>query len=516
MKIFSRDQIYQADKFTIERQGITSYDLMERAGITVFNWIHSRMQGAQAKIHVFCGIGNNGGDGLVIGRHLITHGYNVDVYIVNYSENRSKDFLNNLDKIKDTKHWPVTINCIDDFPEIKQEDIVIDAIFGIGLNRNPDGCTADLMAYINNSNAFTLAIDIPSGLFMDRAPESSDLVIQANHVLSFQNPKLIFFLPDTGIFLNEWEVLDIGLDAEYLYKTDPKMYLVEKQDILSIYKPRKKFSHKGNYGHSLIIGGSHGKIGAAILASKACLQTGSGLVTSYIPECGYTAFQSSFPEAMVITTEETSHINTIQFEIEPSVVCIGMGMGTHIQTATAFEEFIAKNKNQLVIDADAINILAKNKRLLKNLPPKTVLTPHPGELKRLIGKWKDDFEKIKKVKALSKKHDLIIVIKGAHSAIVYRDALYINNTGNPGMATAGSGDVLAGMITAFIAQEYEVLTAVIFGVYLHGKAGDISVIKTAYQSLTASGIIDHIGTAFIDLFNQNEQIEKAQEKEQKK
>ncbi|NER11891.1 NAD(P)H-hydrate dehydratase [Leptobacterium flavescens] len=511
MKIFTREQIYAADKFTIEKQNISSDELMERAGTAVFNWLHSRLQGAQVKIHVFCGVRNNGGDGLVIARHLITHGYNVEAYIANFSEDRSKDFLLNLDRIKDVKHWPKFINCVEDFPQIAKEDIVVDAIFGIGLNRPPEGCTAELITYINSSRAFTLAVDVPSGLYMDGVPENKETVIRANYVLSFQAPKLIFFLPETGVYANQWEALDIGLDPEYMFRAEAGAELIDKFEVLPMYIPRDKFSHKGTYGHSLMIGGSYGKIGAALLSSEACLKSGGGLVTSYIPECGYEIVQTALPEIMVITDEEEKFIGDISFDIEPTVIGIGPGIGTHEKTADALEKFLKENKTPLVVDADALNILSKNKELLKLLPGRTVLTPHPGELERLIGKWKDDFDKLKKAKAFSKKYKLILLIKGAHSIVVDADKLYINNTGNPGMATAGSGDVLTGIITGLISQGYEPLVATIFGTYLHGKAGDLAVIKTGYQALTATEIGDFIGDAYLDLFQQEPQAAQSQD-----
>ena len=326
-------------------------------------------------------------------------------------------------------------------------------------------------------------------------------------------PKLIFFLPQTGIYLNEWEVLDIGLDPEFLLNSPFEAFLVDKTTILQTYIPRAKFSHKGTYGHSLIIGGSYGKMGAAFLASKACLKSGAGLVTSFIPKCGYTILQTSLPEAMVITDIDQECITEIDFEITLTAIAIGVGMGTATKTIKAFKAFLSKNKNTLILDADAINMLSEDRTLLKLLPPKTILTPHPGELKRLVGPWRDDFDKLQKIKILSKKYDLIIVSKEAHTIINYHENLYINNTGNPGMATAGSGDVLTGIITAMLSQGYEPLSAAIFGVYLHGSAGDIAVLKTGYQSLIASSIIDHIGEAFTDLFKQEtpqqEQVQEA-------
>ncbi|MBT8314011.1 MAG: NAD(P)H-hydrate epimerase, partial [Maribacter sp.] len=265
MKFFTAEQIYAADKFTIEKLQISSNDLMERAAIQIFNWLHLRMQGAQVKIHLFCGIGNNGGDGMALARHLKEHGYNIEVNVVNYSDKRSKDFLINLDRLKDRKIWPHFLESDGEFPKIGKDDIIVDAIFGIGLNRTPDIWVAKLMQYLNDSEAFILAVDVPSGVFMDRAVKNENAVIRANHVLSFQVPKLIFFLPETGVYSNQWEVLDIGLDPGFLKDTASEFELIGKNEVLPFYRPREKFSHKGTYGHSLIIGGSYGKIGAVSL-----------------------------------------------------------------------------------------------------------------------------------------------------------------------------------------------------------------------------------------------------------
>jgi len=499
MKLFSGEQIYAADKFTIEKQQISTDVLMERSAVEIFNWIHTRMQGAPVKIHLFCGIGNNGGDGIALARHLQEHGYNIGVYVVNYSKKRSKDFLINLERLKDRKIWPEFLDSDCELPTIGRDDIIVDAIFGIGLNRAPDPWVVNLMGHLQKTEAFILSVDIPSGLFTDRVPEDKNAVIKANFVLSFQTPKLVFFLPETGSYIDQWEVLDIGLDPEYLMTTETEYDLIGKHDVLPFYIPRQKFSHKGTYGHALIIGGSKGKIGAVTLASKACLHSGAGLVTAYVPECGYIPLQTSLPEAMVLTEGKDS-ISKIEFDMAPTVIGIGVGLGTHEDTVKAFSDFLEKNKFPLVIDADGLNILSKNKDLLKKLPSQTILTPHPKELERLIGKWKNDFDKLKKIKAFSKKHNCIVVIKGAHSITVYGDSGYINTTGNSGMATAGSGDTLTGIITGLIAQGYEPLKAAIFGVYLHGKAGDIAVENTGYQALTASKIIESLGNAFIDLF----------------
>ncbi|OUS01874.1 carbohydrate kinase [Flavobacteriales bacterium 33_180_T64] len=506
MKIFSKEQIYEGDKLTAKKQKITSTELMERAGIQIFNWLHVRMQGAQVPIHVFCGIGNNGGDGLVIARHLIAHGYNVITYIVNCSDKRSKDFLINYDLIKQTtKKWPNMLNCEADFPEIQKEDIIVDAVFGIGLNRPVNDWVKLLFVYLRKSQAFTLSVDIPSGVYTDEIPEDENGVVWASYTLSFQSPKLIFFLPETSKFSVEWEVLDIGIDREFLIMSETEVELIGKNEVLPIYKPRQKHAHKGDFGHSLIIGGSYGKIGSVVLASRAVLSIGAGLITAYIPKCGYQIIQTAFPEAMVITDENEAIISDITFDIEPTVIGLGIGMGTEVETVSALKKFLKRNKTPLVIDADGLNILSKEKTLLKLLPEGTVLTPHPKELERLIGKWKDDFDKLKKTKAFSKKHSVIVLIKGANTITVFQDKYYVNTTGNPGMATAGSGDVLTGIITGLISQGYEPLSATVFGVYLHGRAADIAIEDLGYQSLIASYIIEAIGEAYVDLFKPPEE-----------
>ncbi|MGB3608688.1 NAD(P)H-hydrate dehydratase [Psychroserpens sp.] len=508
MKIFSKEQIYEGDKLTAIKQNITSTELMERAGIQIFNWLHVRMQGAQVPIHIFCGIGNNGGDGIVIARHLINAGYNVKTYIVNYSTTRSKDFLVNYDLIKKTsKKWPEMMGPKSELPVIDKDDIIVDAVFGIGLNRPVDDWVKNLFIHFKQSQAFTLSVDIPSGVYTDRVPETENGIVWANYTLSFQSPKLIFFLPETSKYSVQWEVLDIGIDRDFLSQTETEAELIGKNEVLPLYKPRDKYAHKGDFGHSLIIGGSYGKMGAAMLSSRAALSIGAGLVTAFVPKCGYQIMQTVFPEAMVITDKNDTVISEIKYDFEPSVIGIGVGMGTEDQTIVALEHFLKTNTKPLVVDADALNILSKTKSLLTLIPKQTVLTPHPKELERLIGTWTDDFDKLKKVKTFSKKHNVIVVIKGANTITVFEDKLYVNTTGNPGMATAGVGDVLTGVIAGLISQGYTPLSATIFGVYLHGKAADIAIEDLGYQSLIASHIIEALGKGYIDLFKQPEMPE---------
>ncbi len=510
MKILSAKQLYQAHEITIKNQEISDVELLERAGQQVFNWIHLRMQGSQVKIHVFNGIGNNGGVGLVISRLLLEHGYNVANYVVNYSKKRTAGFLKNYEKVKTFKKWPELITSSSDFPnDISSEDIIIDAIFGIGLNRDPGTLVNELFSFLNKSKAFKLAIDIPSGLYSNKVPEDLNHVLSVNYTLSFQSPKLSFFLPETAVFTEQWEVLDIGLDKPFLDSLDA-IKLISKNEVLPMYQMRERFANKFTYGHSLIIGGSYGKIGAVHLASKAALISGCGLITAYVPECGYNILQTSFPEAMIQTSSSIKFLNEITPSGKFTVAGIGVGMGVNNEVCTALSSFLEKNNLPLVLDADALNCIAGNKELLKYIAGVSILTPHKKELARLIGNWEDDFDMIKKVKQFSTTYNCIIVVKDAITMTIFKEKVFINTSGNPALATAGTGDVLMGIITGIVAQGYDLLDAAIFGVYLHGRTADIAIEEKGYQSFIASDSIKYISKAYLDMFKQPEEIKEVE------
>ncbi|MDX1365202.1 MAG: NAD(P)H-hydrate dehydratase [Arenibacter latericius] len=501
MKIFNAKEIYDADKITLKRQSINADALMERAAIQIFNWLHNYLKDSKSPIYIFCGVGNNGGDGLVVARHLIQHGYKVAVYIINFSERRSKEFLTNLNRLEKLNVNITNMDEFSSFPQLEEKAIILDAIFGIGLERDVAPWILNVFREINKSNSFVISVDIPSGVYMNHKVPEVDEAIKCNHLLSFQVPKLIFFLPNTGVFLNSWELLDIGLDQEFLYNAPSTFQYVAKENALALYCPREKYSHKGTYGHSLIIGGSYGKIGAVILASKGCLHSGSGLATAFVPKCGYIPLQTALPELMVLTDGNDLEIDSINFDFTPSVIGIGVGMGTSDNTVKAFSQFLKNNTIPLVIDADGLNILSRNPELLLLLPPQTVLTPHPKELERILGRWKNDFDKLEKVKQFSEKYDCVVVIKGAHTITIYKDNGYVNSTGNPGMATGGSGDVLTGIISGLIAQGYTALDATVLGVFLHGRAGDMAVEQCGLSAMLATDITTHIGKAYLELLS---------------
>ncbi|MGV3459054.1 MAG: NAD(P)H-hydrate dehydratase [Flavobacterium sp.] len=491
MKIFGVEKIREADEITILRQGITSYELMERAGNEAFLWIKHSYPDKETCFRVFCGSGNNGGDGLVVARLLHEDGYRVKVHVV--GGNASPDNKISMQSAVDKDVKILKYLSLDD--DDCEKTIIIDALLGTGISREPEGNYMEIIELINNSKSTVISIDVPSGLFLNRPTK---LAVKSNIVLTFQFPKFAFYLSRNYDFFNTVEVLDIGLDKNFISTENSDIIFVDKKEANSRYRPVPFFAHKGTQGHALIIGGSYGKIGAITLTAKAALKAGSGLVTAYIPECGYNILQTAVPEAMALTNGE-KYISQVAFDLKPTVIGIGPGMGHNDETQRAMHELLQKQTAPMVIDADALNILAANKDWLQDVPENSVLTPHPKELQRLIGEWTDDFEKTEMVKTFSKQHKLVVVMKDARTMIVYEDKVYVNSTGNSGLATGGSGDVLTGIITGLISQGYNSIDAAVFGVYLHGLTADIGVQDVGKQSFTASSIIDYLGKAFLQV-----------------
>lgn len=489
MKIFDAAASREADKTTVQNQGITYYDLMERAGNEAFLWLRAKFPDKSTPFHIVCGQGNNGGDGLVIARLLHNEGYSkITVEIIENAGRPTPSFLENRQRLEEKGDLYSNLSGNHDGGLV-----IIDAIFGIGLTREPEGGAKTAIDDINNKKAYVVAIDVPSGMFMDR---QTTFAVKADVVLTFQQPKLSFYLSQNYRFINEVEILDIGLDREFIDNYSTDYYLTNHYAARKIYKPVSRFAHKGTQGHALIIGGSYGKIGAVSIAAKSALKSGCGLVTAYIPKCGYTVLQSYLPEAMVLTGGE-ENITDISFSFEAKAVGIGPGMGQDSTTQKAFFKFLTAYNYPLVIDADALNILSCNKEWLAHVPANSIVTPHPKELERLIGVWQDDFEKLEKVKAFSRKYNIIVVVKDAYTMVIYKNEVHINNSGNEALATGGSGDALTGIITGLLSQSYKPLDAAVLGVYLHGLTADIAVRQTGVQAFTASMIADYIGQAFL-------------------
>ena len=509
MKIFTATQIRQWDQYTIEHEPISSINLMDRAATVCFNFIKKQLlvsrnttnNPADKPIKIFCGKGNNGGDGLAIARKLINEGYEPQVYILDSGNSGTENFeiyLSECFKITDKIYF---IRQKADIPTIKSSELIIDALFGTGLNKPLEGVAAAAVQKINESGACIVSIDLPSGMYADNS--SCDLVrIQPNYTLGFQHYKTCFLMAENAAAIGSLHLLDIGLHQGFVTDETTNLQLVDKEMIKAIYRPRNPFSHKGTFGHALIVAGSYGKMGAAILSSNACLRSGVGLLTMQVPESGYPIIQTASPEAMAVTDLD---VDFTKYQ------CIGAGPGLgttkeakkRIQTLLKYfgSKKAAKNSTTdrcpLVLDADGLNILAGEPSLLQQLPKNTILTPHPKEFERLFGQSENEFERMELALKKAAELNCYIILKGHHSFIACASGKgYFNNTGNAGMASGGSGDTLTGILTGLSAQGYSALESCLMGVYLHGLAGDIAADQLSQEAMLASDIVQNLGGAF--------------------
>lgn len=504
MKILSAEQTRQADAATIQQELIDVIDLMERASREFVQSFVELFSTRQHPVYVFCGPGNNGGDGLAIARLLAERSYRVQVFTVTGQAQVSDDFSTNLDRWQAIDTTQAIVQS-DDIPNIPAQALVIDGLFGSGLSRPVEGMFAEVVAAINATEAQVIAIDVPSGLYSDRVTPSESAVVQANYTFTFQLPKLAFLLPQNQGYVGQRRTLDIGLDADFIEQAATDYVYTDADALRGVRKQRLPQSHKGNYGKALLIAGSYGKMGAAVLSAHACLRGGVGLLTLHAPECGYTILQTAVPEAMVLVDNGPymfSHMppDTLDGYI---TVGIGPGLGTAEPTVQALSELlpaIRERELALVLDADALNIIGQHRALLHQLPEKTILTPHPKEFERLTEPARDDFHRLELLRNFCQTHHVYVVLKGGHTAVGAPDGkIYFNSTGNPGMATGGSGDVLTGLLTALLAQGYEPLEAARLGVYVHGLAGDLAAEALGVEATIASSIVEQLGAAFQQL-----------------
>lgn len=496
MKIFSSEQIRNIDAYTIAHEPIASIDLMERASEALYGWIAQNLSITSRYIFI-CGPGNNGGDGLAVARMMFFAGFNVEVYSLN-SKSYTPDFSINIVRLKKTKLNLKIIQDESDFPSINKNDIIIDALYGSGLSRPIDGVGARLVRRINESGAVVVSVDIPSGLFSNDNPYPNPYpVVKASICLTLQFPKLSFFFAENEQYIRSWHSLPIGLHPKAMEENETPYFYTEGVDLKSILKYRTIFSHKGTYGHCLVIAGSYGMIGAAALCANSAVKSGAGLVTMHIPQCGYGIAQQLVPTAVCRIDADDRCITSISDIEKYSSICVGPGLGANPLTVDALANLIRNVTVPLLLDADALNIISVNKECLSGLPPNTIITPHPGEFDRLFGRSNSGFERLNKAIDAAKKYKLIVVLKGAYTQIVNSDGcVHFNSTGNPGMATGGSGDVLAGVIGGLLAQGYAPVDAAILGVYIHGFAGDIAKISYGENSQTAQNIIESLSLAF--------------------
>ena len=476
MKILTNEQMHAADQQTIEEQQITSWDHMEKAASNILAWIKKNLPGDNP-YHIYAGVGNNGGDGLALGRMLAQMGKKVKVTIVPFSEIHSEDFTKNLNLLKEipsveihTLSQPETSEDFlqaneKPFPTLKgkpakgfeefvankyngTQPITIDAIFGIGLSRRVSPWVQRVFEEVNRQRGLIISIDTPSGLYLGEDRHEKDLFVTPHVVLTFFAPKLPFLLPQTGRYIPYWEVLPLPLSFDYLKDVATEYDYTTDKEIKRLLRTRHRFTNKGTYGHALLVGGSYGKIGAPILSGKATLKSGAGMLTLLLPKCGYNIAQTALPEAMVLTSSQEEALSPTEIPFQPSAIGIGVGMGT-----SAYAQ---------------------------------------GTLASLLRTFANDLERQEKVKQFAKKYKVILIVKGAFTMITDGDHFWVNSTGNPAMATAGSGDVLTGVLTGLLSQGYTPLNAAIVGTYIHGKAADTYVRNTKKNTMIASDIIDYL------------------------
>ena len=493
MKILTTAQIRSADAHTITNEPIPSIDLMERASMA-FVEDYVNLPVGQTPVTVVCGPGNNGGDGLAIARLLHQRNYQVEVWLIKLGTGSSTDNRINLD------HWKEFggVAEIEEPAQLKglvPKGVIIDAIFGSGIGRGISGLPAEVIKFINKSRCLIVAVDMPSGLFAE-LPNPDGAIIEADHTLSFQVPKLAFFLPQNQTYVGDWHILDIGLDGQFMGQLQVDQFSIDQLLIQGFRRAEHKYAHKGNFGHALLVVGAKGKMGAAVLAANAALRGGLGLLTVHVPDCGYQVLQTKVPEAMCQLDDHENKCTDVQVSEGIASIGVGPGLGQASETVRGFKKLLETADSPMVIDADGLNIISQHRECLHLLPNQSILTPHPKEFQRLAGEATDDYQRLQIQREFASRYGVIIVYKGAHTTVALPDGkLFFNTTGNSGMATAGSGDVLMGLITGLLTRTKDPVLAAVVGVYIHGLAGDLAAAAISKPALTAGDIIQQIGPA---------------------
>lgn len=491
MKILSAEQIREWDAITIKHQNSTSLELMEKAATACYNFIaNTNLKG---DILIFCGPGNNGGDGFALARILHENNYKVTVIEV-WNKNASISPDNKINRDKLSKN--IEVLSFENFykhPIDTNRTIIIDAILGLGQNRALSGNIKLAVEWINQFGKNIISIDIPTGLF-EVCHKPENVAVEAKITLSFGSPKLPFFFPENDRFIGKWEVLDIGLDEGFPETIQTTFNYLSQKDIETSKIKRRKFSHKGTFGTAYLFAGQTGMAGAAILASKACLRSGVGKLIVRIPKDCLNILQSIVPEAICDVDPHEEVLSTFPSDLTPyQSVGIGPGIGRSPLTKALIWKLLRNGVPNLVLDADAINIIAEE-GWQNRIPPGTVVTPHLREFERLWGTSENHYQRLMKAAEIAIENRLVIVVKGAHTAIIGPDgSIFFNTTGNTGLAKAGTGDVLTGMIVGILAQGYEVTEGVKRAVFLHGLAAEILSEQRTPESFLASDLVNCIG-----------------------
>lgn len=472
---------------------------MERAAQSCVQWLSASFS-LDTSFIVLCGTGNNGADGLAITRTLHQLGYPVKAFRLEDVAAMGENAAANLERLQRLNEALVASLPNGTFlTEVPHDAVIIDALFGTGINRPLEGWMAAFIQHINHLPNVKIAIDMPSGMPSDSIPDDIAAILKVNHTLSFQFFKRSFLHPETGSLAGEIHVLDIGLDRTFIHATHTNYYLVDINKAQEIFKPRDPFSHKGDHGTALLVGGSYGMIGAMVLSARAALRSGVGKVRCLLPECGYTVMQTAVPEAMCSTAGDR-YLSGIADMHAADAIGLGPGMGTASESATALADFLDSYKQPVVIDADALNIISADKKLLTKLPANSIITPHPREFERLFGAAANSMQRLELARTQAMRYNIVIVLKGRYTATVTPDgACWYNTTGNAGLATGGSGDVLTGIITALLAQGYESGNAAILSVYLHGLAANLACAEQSPESLIPTDVTNYLGKAFSSL-----------------
>lgn len=496
LPVLTAEQARSVDQLTIQREPVRSIDLMERAA-TAFTRAFLEVLGSSPRpVLVLCGPGSNGGDGLAIARLLAVRKWYVRV-VCPYDPVGS--VVDNELNLRRLKELPVEVLMGADrsLPPFRAGEVVIDALFGTGLNRPLTGHYLLVVNELNARRGRVFAVDLPSGALADGGPDDRSSMVQAHWTCTFQVPKPLFVLPEYSSVCGEWCIEDIGLDAHAMASCESRHLLVEAGDVRRRMPNRPRNAHKGSFGHALIVAGGQGHLGAAVMATAAATRSGAGLVTAFVPLGGAQAIHCTVPEAMVVEEGRSPFLRSRVPEGRWSAVGIGPGIGRHDATALLLDDLLGTFKGPIVLDADALNILAATPGLLDKVPAGAVLTPHPGEADRLFGDSMDTRERIGKASSFAQERRVVVVLKGANTAICLADGRVLYNaTGNAGMAKGGSGDALTGLITALLAQGLPAQDAAMVGVWVHGLAGDLAAAELGQDGMSVMDLIRAVPQAF--------------------
>lgn len=505
MKIFTSKEIKAIDAYTIEHEPISHIDLMERAATSVTYEIMSRWR-PDCRFVVFAGPGNNGGDALAVARLLKSYGYNrVETFFFNVPTlHVSECCFKNRDRLCAIEGVDFTEVVGGEFdpPLLGAGDIVVDGLFGSGLSRPLEGGFTSLVQYINESGATIVAIDMPSGLMGEWNMGDRRNIIRANITFAFQFKRLSFFFAENAQNVGECKVLDIDLSREAIRKTRSKFYLVEDYEVKNVMHSRPIHCNKYNFGNMLLVAGSYGMYGASVLSARAAMRTGVGVLTVHGPCSGHDILQISVPEAKYDADSDDWVTTGVSLEHHYDAVALGPGIGKDKKTIDALEIFLKNYRKPCVLDADALNCIAARPTLLDNIVGKSIITPHASEFDRIFGTCHSEDERLRRAIDVAKRYQIVIVLKAHHTMTVNTDGqVYVNSNGNPGMATAGSGDVLTGIIGSLLAQGYDSRTSAVMGVFIHGAAGDMAAVAHGSYGMVAGDIIDNIGSVIRNLTN---------------